>query len=65
MDLKKDFNRLVPKLFWALPKSEFSEHLATQASNNPWKKYCWVEDFRQKVAMFVFNVSNALFSQVQ
>ena len=25
MDLKKDFNALVPKLFWARPKSEFGE----------------------------------------
>jgi len=64
MDLNKDFNRLVPKLFWSRPKSEFCEHLATQASNNVRKKYCYVDDFRQKVAMFVFNVSNLLFSQV-
>ena len=37
MDLEKDFNCLVLKLFWARPKSEFGEHLATQASNNAWK----------------------------
>jgi len=39
MDLKKDFNRLIPKLFWARPKSDFGEHLVTQASNKVWKKY--------------------------
>jgi len=37
MDWKKDFNRLVPKLYWARLKSEFVEHLVTQASNNVWK----------------------------
>jgi len=62
MDLNKHFNRLVPKLFWARHKSEFGEHLATQTSNNIWKKYCYVDDFWQQVAMF--NVSNPLFSQV-
>jgi len=39
MDLKKDFNRLLTKFFWARPNSEFGEHLATQASTNVWKKY--------------------------
>jgi len=34
MDLKKDFNRLLPKIFEAPPKSEFGEDLVTQASNN-------------------------------
>ena len=28
----------VPALFWARQKSEFREHLATQASSNVWKK---------------------------
>jgi len=34
----------VPKLFWARPKSEFGEHLSTQASNSVWKKglYGWI-----------------------
>jgi len=39
MDLKKDFNLLITKLFWAQPKSEFGEHLATQASNIVLKNY--------------------------
>jgi len=39
MGLKKVFNRLPPKLFRARHKSEFGEHLATQASKNVWKKY--------------------------
>jgi len=39
MALTKDFNHLVPTLFWARPKSEFGEYLATQASNNVMKKY--------------------------
>jgi len=64
MDLKNDFNRLLSKLFWARPKSEFDEHLATQASTNVWKKTESVDDFWQQVAKFVFNVSNLLFSQV-
>jgi len=64
MDLKKDFNRLLPKLFWARPKSEFGEHLATQISNNVWKNTGSVDDFWQQVAKFVFNVSDQLFSQV-
>jgi len=38
INLKKDFNRLVPKLFWARPKSELGEHLVTQASKNVMKK---------------------------
>jgi len=37
MDLKKDLNRLVPKLLWARPKSELGEHLVTQASKNAMK----------------------------
>jgi len=41
MDMKKSFNRLVPKLFWARPKSEFVEHIATQ---------CWV-----RVATSIWN----------
>ena len=64
MDLKKNCNRLVPKLFWAWPKSEFGEYLVTQASNNIWKNADCVDDFWQQVAKFVFNVSNLLFSQV-
>jgi len=39
MDLKKDFNHSLTKLFWARPKSEFGEHLATLVSTNVWKKY--------------------------
>jgi len=39
MDLKNDFNRLLSKRFGERPKSEFDEHLATQASTNVWKKY--------------------------
>jgi len=39
MDLKKDFNRFIPKLFGTRRKSEFGEHLATQASNILWQKY--------------------------
>jgi len=39
MDLKKDFNRFIPKLFGARRKSEFDEHLATHASNILWQKY--------------------------
>jgi len=62
MDLKKDFNRLLPKLFWA--QSEFGEHLATHNSNNVWKKYWNCGWFLQQVAKFVFNVRNLLFSQV-
>jgi len=53
MDLKENFNSLVPRLFWARPKFEFGEHVATQASNNVWEKYCCVGDFRQRVAVFV------------
>jgi len=64
MDLKKDFNRLLAKLFWGRRKSEFGEHLATQASNNVWKNTGSVDDLWQQVAKFVFNVSNLLFSQV-
>jgi len=64
MDLKKDFNRFLPKLFWARPKSEFSEHLVTHTSNNVWKKYWKCGWFLQQVAKLVFNVSNLLFSQV-
>jgi len=43
MDLKKDFNRLLPLVFWARPKSEFGEHLPIQAWNTISKKYwvCW------------------------
>jgi len=64
MDLTKDCNRLVRKLFWAWPKSEFGEHLVTHASNNVWKNTDCVDDFWQQIAKFVFNVSNLLFSQV-
>ena len=32
MDLKKDFNRLVPKTFWARRNSQLGEHLVTQVS---------------------------------
>jgi len=43
--LKKTFyfSRLVPKRFWARPKSEFGDHLVTHASNNVWKKY-WLRE---------------------
>jgi len=64
MDLKKDFNRLVPKHFWARPKSEFGEHFATQPPNNVWKKIDCVDDFWQQAVNFVFNISNLLFSQL-
>jgi len=64
MDLKKDYNRLIPKLFWARPRSEFGEHLVTQASNKVWKNIDCVNGFCQEVAKLVFNVSNLLFSQV-
>jgi len=39
MDLKKEFNRLLTKRFWAQPKSQFGDNLATQASTNVWKIY--------------------------
>jgi len=39
MDLKKHFNRVVSKIFWARLKYELGEHLVTQASNNVMKKY--------------------------
>jgi len=64
MDLKKDFNRLVPKHFWARPKSEFGEHFASQPPNNVWKKIDCVDDFWQQAVNFVFNISNLLFSQL-
>jgi len=54
-------SRTPPKLFWARPKSEFGEHLATQTSNNVWNNTECVDDFWQHVAKFVFNVSNLLF----
>jgi len=38
MDLKKDFNFLISKLFWARHKSEFGEHQVTHVSNNVWRK---------------------------
>jgi len=46
MDLKKDFNRLLSKCFWARPKSEFGERLATQTSSNVWKHTNCMDDFR-------------------
>ena len=64
MDLKKVFNRLVPKHFLASLKSEFGEHLATQPPNNVWKKINYVDDFWQQAVNFVFNISNLLFSQL-
>jgi len=45
MDLKKDFNRFLPKLFWARPKSEFGERPATLASNNARKNTDCVDGF--------------------
>ena len=50
MDLKKNFNLLLPKPFWARPKSEFGEHLVAQASSNvlqaslPVTTHCWTEN---------------------
>ena len=64
MDLKKDFNRLVSKLFehdpnlslvntsWPKPQTTYDENTD------------YVDDFWQQVAKFVFNVSNLPFSQV-
>jgi len=58
----------VPRLFWALPKSEFGELASTtQASNNLWKrekKDC-IGDFGSSLPdEFFFYVSISLFSQV-
>jgi len=52
----------VPKLFWARPKTEFGEHLATQASNNERKNNCCMDDVWQSAAKFIFNFSNLLLS---
>jgi len=52
----------VPKLFWARPKTEFGEHLATQASNNVRKNDCCMDAVGQKATKFVCNFSNLLLS---
>ena len=66
LDLKKHFNRLVPKFFELDPNLSLvkTPRVATQASNNVWKNTHCVDDFWRQVAKFVFNVSILLFFQV-
>ena len=64
MDLEKDFQPLSSQTFWAWPKSEFVEHLVTEASNNVWKHNEFMVDFWKQVDKFVSNASNLLFTQV-
>jgi len=59
--LKKDFNHLVPKRFWARHKSE---HLVTQASNNVWKKYWLCGLFFCSKLLSLFLMSAIYSSQV-
>jgi len=59
VDLKR-LQSLTYQTFSTRPKSEFGEHLATQASKSTGS----VNDFWQQVANFVFNIRNLLFSQV-
>jgi len=64
MNSKKDFNRLVPKLFWTRPKCEFGEHLAIRASNNVWKNTVMWMIFGSKLLCSFLCQQSTLFSSI-
>jgi len=54
----------VPKLFWALPKSERGEHLATKPQTAYEENNDSMDEFWRYICQVVFSVRNLSFSEV-